>query len=511
VPEPLGSVPDNCSLSTSLSPARARTLTVWTALAGAALAIGPTWSPLFDAWHRMTDYSHCDLVLLWVIAWLCLRSTKLPAPASRFSFLGVTLLLASLSVWLIAYRSACAIGEQLLAPVVLWSAVLTSSGWPIALRMAAPILALYLVIPAWEFLLPTLQAMTVDVSQTLLGWIDIPVQTDGALVTIPEGTFRIAEGCAGKRYLIVSVTASVLYAASVNMRPTRRALFLLVAAMLAVSTNWLRVTVVILAGHMTNMTSYLVAREHISFGWALFACLVVMLGMVGRCLSTRGPAQLSPALDPSTENGPNLTARCSLPATMVLLCIPVAAEISAKGVQGAVVVPNLPASAAGTWRGPLPAPDPAWIPDYRGASASTRDSYRGPNGDAEVFMAEYLTAEPGAKLISSANRLFPDEWRVVHDGRLEVAQSRLGHVRKIWAVAPDNERWIVSYVYQVGTIVTINPIVAQLAYGVFSWREMVPSRVVAVAGRCSTTQSCEARQTELVSFWNTFGSSLLRQ
>src|SRR6185437_9872552 len=191
---------------------------------------------------------------------------------------------ASLGVWLIAARANVEIGKQALAPVILWLAVATASGWRGVLALTAPVLYLYFAIPVWEQIVPLLQWLAVAVVHAGFGLAGVPVRIEGILITIPEGSFIVLEGCSGKRYLIVALATAGLLAAVYSLGWRRTARYLALTAALALVANWVRVIIVIAAGHLTNMTSYLVTHEHFSLGWAIFAVMLLAVWMLGRKL-----------------------------------------------------------------------------------------------------------------------------------------------------------------------------------------------------------------------------------
>ena len=490
----------------SLNFTRARALPLIVTLAAAA-AIWPTWPPLAATWYATADYSHGLLLVPIIAVWLFLRCTELPPPAAgRASPWAAAVLVAAIISWLITYKAASNIGMQLMAPPILWSAVWLACGLPVAAHLAAPIACLYFAIPVWEFLLPGLQRLTVLVAETVLGNSGIPVHIEDVQVTIPEGTFRIAEGCAGKRYFIVALAVAALLAGFTRMRPRRALAFMLITAGLALVTNWLRVLIIIYAGHVTNMTSYLVAREHISFGWVLFAVLVVIVCMIG---SRWTKATAAPRRDDPAASSPAPVAHFPVAATALALCMAPAALLYAHHL--AVAAPDrgpLPGG-TGAWSGPL-GPDLDWSPNFPTASSTRRGAYRGPEGNVEVFVADYDTQESGAKPISSANTLLSSSWSPQHSGRLQlnsVAGESPDALRTIRALAPSGKPWLITYVYQVGTFVTADPVLAQFVYGTLSWRGAMPSRVVATAMRCR--ESCEEETDRVANFWNAGGSGLL--
>lgn len=488
-----------------------RALGVFVVLAVAAAVIWPTWPPLLTTWRVMPDYDQGLLLIPFIIGWIAVRSLHLPRPAARISPLAIASLIACIALWLVAYQASSNIGEQLLLPVLLWSAVWAAFGLPIALRLAVPLACLYFAIPLWEFLVPILQSVAVRVTETLLGLIGVPVHIDGVLVSIPEGTFKIAEGCAGRRYFVVCVTIAALFAGTSRMRPRRALLFLIVAAALSIIVNWLRILTVIYAGHITNMQSYLVRVEHLSFGWALFAVLMVMVCLIGARLTRAGT--LPPiARDEGPEaTGRGLMLRPAVPFTLLVLLLPAIAVGYARSQVGSAIasLPQAPASlqlpvGSDGWSGPG-APDESWHPLYRDAAALGRASYQSATGEVQVFSAEYLGETRSAKLVGYANKLFPLDWMVLRRGGLGRRAGPTGErARLLWLETPLGERWLVSSLYRVDGFTTSSDALEQIAYGILGWGGRTHQQIVAVASRCRP--SCDSARERLARFWDTNGA-----
>ena len=492
-------------------------------LAAAALAIWPTWPPLIKVWGDMVDYAHAPWVVLGIVGWILILGSSLPPPAPRLSAVAAVLLAIELVAWLIAYRAASNIGQQLMMPLVLWTALWLACGIPVARRLALPLACLYCAIPVWELLLPTLQFMTVTVSQTLLGWLGVPVAIDGNLVTIPEGTFQIIEGCAGKRYFMIALTAAIALASLCGLTPPRAAALLSATAVLALVMNWLRVMIVIYAGHVTDMTSYLIVHEHLSLGWVMFAILIGLVCLLARWLAGPAPAPSS-ALPAGARSAAAVQSAASMPplrrwiahpgalVTLLILCLaPLGAAYARSMLRAAPAArrASLPVRAApAAWPGPE-SPDTQWSPSFQGAAADLRAAYGDPGHTVEVFVATYQSEQLGAKLVSSSNTLWPTNWVVVHRDSLTNRRipARLQAARTVETVSPDAARWIVSYLYQVDDAVTANPVIAQLLYGVRSWKGPLATRLVAVAARCHG--ECDTAQRDLSDFWTEVGPQLL--
>lgn len=143
------------------------------------------------------------------------------------------------------------------------------------LQEILPILGLILfTIPIWSELTGTLVTLSTLAVGTAVKWSNLTVLIDGSSLFIPSGTIYIADGCSGIRYLIISLLMGYILIL-VNQYRLRIAITtLMVAAVLGLFANWLRIYLLVLIGYHTEMRSSLMS-DHETFGWILFACLLV--------------------------------------------------------------------------------------------------------------------------------------------------------------------------------------------------------------------------------------------
>lgn len=478
------------------------------AAALAAVGLWPTWPPLLRVWLDSDDYHHGPLVALIALVWLvraARRAESRPGaaqPGARWQ--PAALLVLTLAAWLIAYKANVELGKQLVAPVIIWLAIATAAGWRAAAAIDAPLLYLYFAIPVWSLIVPLLQSMTVFVAEGVLGLAGVPVRIEGVLITIPEGSFVVLEACSGERYLIVTLTAAALIAAAESMPRTRVLLYMALTAGIAIAANWVRVVTIIVAGHVTNMTSYLVAREHVSLGWGLFAVLMLVVPILGRRLS----AGQSPAVAraPRSDIQPNPAGPVNLAGLAIaaaLLCIPSLAllwlsdpRMATSGAPASVALPH----AGLGWHGPVAASQ-RWQPTFPGASRQELASFESDGGTrVEAYSAVYGPQHSGAKLIYYSNRLTGKGWLTLsaHSSQRVLAGHRVT-VRTLLTQAPGGTRWLIDYFYMVDDVRVTRDWGAQLLYGLLSWTHPAPSAVVAVATECRS--SCEDADRTLTQYW----------
>ena len=472
------------------------------AAAFALASIWPTWPPLVRVWTESADYHHGPLVALIALAWLIRSAAKVEdtAPAARELGLSSLLLGLALCAWLIAYKANVELAKQLLAPAIVWLSVATGAGRRTAAAVAGPLLYVYCAIPLWDLLLPLLQSMTVTAAHVALGLAGVPVRIDGDLVTIPEGSFIVLEGCSGKRYLIVTLAAAGLLSAVNPMSWRRRIGYLTLCTLLALIANWLRVIIVIFAGHITNMTSYLVAREHLSLGWLIFILLLAAVWALSLKFShgvSTAAASQERAGDPRRANAPS-----GLVAAGLLLCLPILAiswaahAHASASAQAAVEVP-LPGPA---WRGPLPA-SREWTPSFAGASSQSRAAFESDGGmRVETYWAAYLTQAPNTELVHYSNRLRGEGWMTLSTEASERSiHGRVTAVQTLLTETAGGSRWLIDYYYVVDGVSTTHDWTEQLLYGALSWGRAAPSGIVAAAVACH--ESCDGAKRALSAYW----------
>ena len=479
----------------------------------AAVSIWPTWPYFHDLWVHTTDYSHGYLVAGFALVWFSYCCLNLGRIGIRPSVAGTWVLASVLVAWLVTYKASIILGEETLVPLILWASLWSTFGTQTARRFAAPIGYLYFAVPIWDIVAPVLQQMTIAACQTALGWLQVPALIHDSLVRIPEGSFRIAEACSGKRYFVSALGLAGSFVAIAPLRGARAVCFVAIAAGLSLVANWIRVFTVIYAGHATNMTSYLVAKEHGTFGWGIYFVVLVLVWWVGTRLERRqsSTSQTTMPAGPAPEARQDPRRGALAYCGVALLCLTFAAVLYARATftvnpQAALALP-VPRGAG--WRGPLP-PDTQWAPTFVGASPQTRGQYRFGQIPVEVFIARYAQQAQGAKLISSSNSVLGESWLTLRTGRLTARTSAAAiPARAILAEAAGGQRWVVSFVYKVAGVVTGSDALAQLIYGTRSWTAPAPAEVLAVAVKCSS--SCEAAETAVTALWRTLGNQLLAQ
>jgi exosortase A len=270
------------------APAREDLRRRWTAAAAVlaagvltlALVFRPEEAEAVRVWLGSTAYNHCFLVLpvALYLAWdrRQVMATVSPRPAPWIALAALPVALC----WLLAERAGIWEARQLLAMSllqILFLAVLGPRGWR---ALSAPLLYLFFLVPAGGFLIPALQSFTVHFMKAGLNVLGIPNYVSGTVIEIPEGTFRVAQACAGLRFLIASVAFGALYGCLMYTSVVRRLLFMGLSLVVPVIANGFRALGLVVLAHLLDSAAA-VETDHILYGWLFFSIVTFALILIG--------------------------------------------------------------------------------------------------------------------------------------------------------------------------------------------------------------------------------------
>ena len=246
------------------------------------------WAGLFhgeiaravEVWNASTAYGHCWLVLPIALYLAWDRRAMAAGIAIRPVLWAALLAFPATLVWFAAERTGIMEGRQLAAIGCVQLLFLAVLGWRLAWVFSAPLLYLFFLVPFGAFLTHGLQHVTaafIDLGLDLLG---IPYLIDQFTIEIPEGTFYVAEACAGLRFLIASIAFGVLYACLIYRSPWRRAAFILAACVVPVIANGVRALGIVVLGHLLG-SAQAAAADHLIYGWVFFSAVILLLTLAG--------------------------------------------------------------------------------------------------------------------------------------------------------------------------------------------------------------------------------------
>jgi EpsI family protein len=238
----------------------------------------------------------------------------------------------------------------------------------------------------------------------------------------------------------------------------------------ALLTNWLRVFIVVYAGHLTDMQHYLVTHNHYYFGWVLFVVALIPYLLFTRRLeqsegnqtidedSTRVYATATPAYRSLI-----MFSVC----TMLLLAANVTIHAKMPTGQTIEATVSLPA-ARGDWTVD-PSISSNWYPHYVGASAESAQSYRSASGVVDAYFNLYRGQVQGQEMIGHENRVEGiDGWKQVRS-RVKMAGSHANAdvrpVREIQLATEAGDTRLLYLWYDVNGRPMVRDLLAKLQVG----------------------------------------------
>lgn len=463
----------------------------------------PTVLSFGSVWGRFT-YSHgyvVALVVLWII-WR--RRGDLYAP-EQDGWLPAVILLAGLSLlWLAATVTHVQVVHQALFPLIGVAWVAAVSGLGAARKLLPAVVVFFFAVPFWEVLVPPLQAMTVAVSGGAVGAMNIDAVIQREIITIPSGAFHVAESCAGLHFFMVGTLLGTLYAHFFLRRWRSRLGVIALAGGTALLSNWIRVSGLIVIGHVTQMQSELIVR-HGTYGWVIFSVAFLGFFLVARWVEKRERRVGEGSSSDTVEGGPASRP----PGGTVRRKVGWATAAAALGPLLYFGVGALPTAAAegasigesdGAWQRLSAAHERPfdWEPEYHGAdarrSASWTDGARTVYSDAFFYEEQ----EQGAELINDRNRLAPQP-RVRGDHVLWLREQDKW-VREA-LVGTEGGGVLVWYWYRVAGVEAVSPAWTKALELWAFVRRKPAAEMIAISALCGA-ESCQEAQAALRDFLN---------
>lgn len=237
------------------------------------LAYGSTLNDLMSRWLQFDSAQSHGLII--VALFLMMMHKRLPyaIPLMNHRTSGILLIVCSSFLWFIAILVNVNIVEQLSVIFILGSILYSLYGFKRNLFVLTPVLFLFFSIPIWDYLTSTLVQLSSDVVSYLVRQSDVMAYIEGNSIYFATGTIQIVDGCSGLRYLTISMVLACYLLMDSQATLKQRLSLLVVAIILGLSTNWLRIYIIVMLGYLTDMQSSLVTEGHETFGWILF-CIV---------------------------------------------------------------------------------------------------------------------------------------------------------------------------------------------------------------------------------------------
>lgn len=457
----------------SITSSQPTPLRQWLVAAGIWLAL---WFVVFfnalysaaGVWWINEAFNHCFFVLPAVLYALWQQRGAILQQPPGFSWLGLLAVLAAIFVYALGLAAHVEVLQHLAVFGLIPLTALMVFGWRVIFTVWAPLLFVLFSVPLGEELVPVFQEVTADIALGLLKYIGIPVYRDGLYITIPNGSFVVAEACSGIRFFIACVVIGCAYAYLNFIAWWRSLVFIAYSILLPVIANGFRAFGIIYVGHATNM-KHAVGADHLVYGWLFFALVIVILVMTGYFFSDGS----RPWQNKVTHVDSRWQLHWALPSAMLAaLPLVLAGAINITLTQVDREYFRLKNSGL-TAVNESVAQDLNWTPRF--SHASEYRILRNFRLGTHVYQAVYWQNDAGEELVSWQNRVFDiDRWSVKESYRHDVAGlapvnihylTSLGGTKRLlayWYVVPNR---ISSAQWQIKLQQAFNSLLMQPAGG----------------------------------------------
>lgn len=473
---------------------------LWLILALACIVAVVFWPSSLILYQKWSDTSGLTYTHGWLILLICVvlviraRREISSAPAGRLAPLACIALALAVLAWLLCYRGSIEGLEVPLMPLIFWLAVTVTCGWPVGRLMLFPVGFFYFAVPSWDN--RPLQQLTVSAMHVWLGVTGPPATFAGDLIYIPNGAFRIEEGCSGLHFMIVGLAVAALYGEQQRDRWPTRIKLLLLMAVLAILANWVRVYTVIEAGYLTDMQSYLVRVSHYGFGWCVFAVALLVFFW----LASKFPA--APAAPSRVNDVPGAAAgrrevAGAAAALGILLALPaLSATLRNLSPETRDLGAAMALDPAANWQlVPLDAHS-SWVPVFEGADVLQRSAFADTAGDTvEVVTVGLRSQRQGAELVGESSSLEGEQLAIT---AVQTVRTSAGAFRETQTIDAARRRSLIWSRYQVGGHTLLSPFAQQLFYGANAIIRRPPSSLLALRAACH--ENCADARGVLESF-----------
>jgi exosortase A len=389
------------------------------------LVLRGTVASLVETWSSDATFSHGFLILPIALAIIWSRRRRLWSVPIVPNYWGLTLLAIFGVAWLFGYLGSIRIVQHFALIAILDAVVLTVMGVAAARALLFPLLFLFFCVPFGDSLVSPLQDITARFAVFALQLSRIPVLLEGRLITVPSGTWKVAEACSGVRYLIASLVLGTYLCYSVFHSWRRRLALMVSCAGIAVVANGLRAYVIILLGQFTdNRLAHGV--DHIIYGWIFFTAItaiVIFLALRWSDLKRDAQPTARVVRQELNRNGQSVTAkRLVLPAMlpiMVVACFASAAAWSDRVLE-AKLEAHFPVSPP--WVA-ISGAEQGWMPKSGNSLSQVLGRYSTGSKTADLFIA-YYSAHTGIQIVEGWN-LVSDRRRWTGD-KIERIRIRVG-------------------------------------------------------------------------------------
>lgn len=418
---------------------------------------------LVERWMMFDESMGHGFLVLAICLYLSYisRAWRYSGTDDSFNRAGLPLFFCSI-IWGLANIAGINIIEFLILPLILLFSLALFTGLHVTGKLLIPVAFIYFAIPVWDYLNNDLVDLTAYVVQSLVRHTEITAFIEGNSIFLPFGEILIASGCSGLRYFIVALFLSSFCGYMYFSKTSHRLLLIMMGAVLALLANWLRVFIIILIAHYSEMQSSLV-KEHETLGWIVFMIFMCPLFILNYRYGKERITEGIVSSDSSNQKKKGLY----ISGLLFALCISVGPILSYKS-RSAIV--------GGEERSPVVSNHDSenwvvlmnddrrkgWEPQISRESQRIHKVFEKNGNRVDLVIASYYKSATSAEILPYIHSIHDmDEWSVISRHTI-VTKSGNEHLKISLVNKRTQKRMIYVIQYDVGGIRTGNYKIAKL-------------------------------------------------
>lgn len=400
-------------------------------------------SSMVTVWMSSETFKHCFIIIPVCLYLLYERRDEL----DEIEYKPVYWILAPLFLVQIMHLFGLLLGVNLIGHVsaylsfvlIVWLIL----GNEFVRRFRFLLLYLAFIVPIGEELVPWLQDVTAYMSVEFLNWSGIPVYRDGLYLYIPNGTFLVAEACAGIRFLIAAIALGTLYAYMNFQTKWKFYGFIVLSIIVPIVANSIRAYGIIVIGYLTDM-EHATGADHLVYGWFFFAFVLVLLFLIGERGKEKVDYRESSSKKELTFNISPMFFSVAIVLTLLPLLYAKAFIFKEYSNDGLAKL-NLSES--------------SWVSvpsehDWAPIMFNAHKEWHGRFEDIPVYIAKYAYDNADNELVSGLNRTYNIETYTRNDIKIE--QTAKGPIAILDLVNVQGRRIQVAYWYEVDGVRSVS-------------------------------------------------------
>ncbi|MFT6925942.1 MAG: EpsI family protein [Psychromonas sp.] len=400
---------------------------------------------LLDEWLSAGPYNHglLGLGLALYVFWIKKEAFSSP----RSSFVNLLPLCAASLLLLVANLASIGQLQMLGLFLVIVALLLSLYGIKIINTLFLPLLMIFLLLPVWNVLQIPLREISTWVSFNSVDLLGFEIIRDGYHLLTPGGVFVVEEACSGLGFFLASALYAVFVAQINHLSRKSAVLFFVLAVLVAIIANWIRITVIVIVGSQTAMQHFIV-QDHLTFGWLVFAACFIPLIIIGNIyFGERVAAKSNDKNAPKKEQRLNITYLFSI--FTIVICFSVGTSIisSRYDPQYKFILPSIPNY---TKVGESQTSSYNWKVVSKGVTSEEYSHFLQEKDLIQVYLANYVRQYQGAEMIFIENSLFDqDRWFKDQQQTIELASFPLKQINLLTLHRNSHRSRLIAYWYLV--------------------------------------------------------------